>query len=218
MYLIFHDMKAPLTGVKEILKLLGPDGDLGREEREQFLALADSDLELLWRRITNLLDLNRMDGDQMPVNLVPLDLAALAGESCARLAAVARVRGVELAVTKARRIEVSADEDLVERIVANLVFNALKFSSPEEGGGGRVSLAVAGSGPWALIEVKDSGPGVEPELGETIFERFAQGRVTTGSTGLGLYFCRRAARLLGGEVDYQNRDEGGACFRLKLPL
>jgi signal transduction histidine kinase len=218
MYMIFHDMKAPVTGVKEVLKLLGPGHDLTPEERVQYLALAESDLELLWRRITNLLDLNRMDADQLPLNPTPLNLAALVRESLGRLAAVARVREVELELKAEAQPEVLADEDLVERILVNLVFNALKFSSPEEGGGGQVSLTVSGDGRQALVAVTDSGPGVEPELGEDIFARYTQGRVTQGSSGLGLYFSRRAARLLGGDVVYENLQSGGCRFTLSLPL
>lgn len=218
MYMIFHDMKAPVTGVKEVLKLLGPGHDLSPEERTQYLALAESDLELLWRRITNLLDLNRMDADQLPQNPTPLGLAALVRESLARLAAVARVRQVELELKVEDEPEVMADEDLVERILVNLVFNALKFSSPEEGGGGLVGLRVAIGGDQARVEVTDSGPGVDPQLGEEVFERYTQGRATRGSSGLGLYFCRRAARLLGGEVSFANLEQGGCRFSLTLPL
>ncbi len=218
MFMIFHDMKAPVTGVKEVLKLLGPGHDLTPEERVQYLALAESDLELLWRRITNLLDLNRMDADQLPLNPTPLNLAALVRESLGRLAAVARVREVELELQADAQPEVLADEDLVERIVVNLVFNALKFSSPEEGGGGLVSLTVSLDGQRALVAVNDSGPGVEQELGEDIFARYTQGRVTQGSSGLGLYFSRRAARLLGGDVVYENLEPGGCRFTLSLPL
>lgn len=218
MFMIFHDMKALVTGVKEVLKFLGPGHDLSPEERTQYLALAESDLELLWWRITNLLDLNRMDADQLPQNPTPLNMAALVRESLGRLAAVARVREVELELEAQGQPEVLADEDLVERIVVNLVFNALKFSSPEEGGGGLVSLTVTSDQDRALVQVVDSGPSVEGELGEDIFERYTQGQVTQGNSGIGLYFCRRAARLLGGDVTYENLASGGCRFTLYLPL
>ena len=218
MYMIFHDMKAPVTGVEEVLELLGPGHDLSPEEHAQYLTLAESDLELLWRRITNLLDLNRMDSDQLPLNPTPIKLSALLRESLARLAAVAQVREVELELKVEDEAEVLADEDLVERILVNLVFNALKFSSPEEGGGGQVRVAVAADRGQVWVEVIDSGPGVDPHLGEDIFERYTQGHATRGSSGLGLYFCRRAARLLGGEVSYRDLEQGGSAFRLTLPL
>jgi signal transduction histidine kinase len=216
MYLIFHDMKAPVTAVKEVLLLLG-SGGLAPEERGPYLDAAQGDLELLWRRITNLLDLARMDAEQMPVSRQPLDMAGLAREAVKRLAPVARVGGVELAVSDRPGPPALADEDLAERILVNLLFNALKLSSPEEGGGGRVEVSVAPAGAMVAVEVADTGPGVDPALGEEIFQRFIQGGAASGSTGLGLYFCRRAARLLGGEVAFRNLSGGGAAFTLELP-
>lgn len=217
MYMIFHDMKAPVTGVKEVLGLLGPEGGLSPEEQAQCLAAAQDDLELLWRRITNLLDLKRMDAGQFPLTPLPLNLAQLAREAAGRMKPLGRARRVEISVEAGAEPEVTADEDLVERILMNLLFNALKFSTPEEGGGGRVRLWVGAGDGWALARVKDSGPGVDPALGQAIFERFVQGRASRGSTGLGLYFCQRAAGLLGGEVRFCNQPDGAEFF-LRLPL
>lgn len=218
MHLIFHDMKAPLTAVKELLRLLGSGRDLGGAERGQYLALAESELEVLWRRVTNLLDLGRMDAGQLPLQSAPLDLAALASEVTERMTVLARPRGVELALDLQARPLPVADEDLVERILVNLLLNAIRHSDPDLDGGGRVRVHVSAGQGSVLFEVADSGPGVDPELGQTVFERHAQGKVNRGTAGLGLYFCRRAARLLGGEVFYVNSPQGGACFSLVLPL
>lgn len=218
LHLILHDMKAPLTAVKELLRLLAPERGLAEAERGQYLGLAEAELETLWRRVTNLLDLNRMDAGQLPLQPVPLDLASLAGEVAARMAVLARPRGVELVLDIRDQPRPLADEDLVERILVNLLMNATRHSAPEEGGGGRVSLRLSAGQGSALVEVADSGPGVDPALGPAVFERHRQGRVNRGSAGLGLYFCRRAARLLGGEVFYVNSPGGGARFSLVLPL
>lgn len=218
MYMIFHDMKAPLTGVKEVVKLLGGDAELDPDERAQYLALADRDLELLWRRISNLLDLNRMDAKSMPMDRISLDMCSLAREAAGGLKAVSRVLEVELEVSCPDEVVVLADEDLTERITVNLLFNALKHSSPDEGGGGRVEVSVGTEGDRAILAVIDSGPGVDDSLGQAIFERYTTGGHTKGSSGLGLYFCRRAAEMMGGSVDYANLPDGGARFYLNLPL
>lgn len=220
--LIIHDLKAPLTAARQALGLLRPDAVLDREERAQFLALADADLELLWRRVTNLLDLRRMERGVMPLQSAPLNLAAIAAEAVARLTPTARVREVELTVAAGAEAEaipeVMADKDLLERILVNLVFNALKFSSPDEGGGGRVEVRLGLRGSQARLDVIDSGPGVDPALGQAVFQRHVQGAPAQGSSGLGLYFCRRAAGLLGGQVSFVNLEQGGARFTLLLPL
>lgn len=217
MHMIFHDMKAPLTAVKEALGLISRSQDLSPAERERFMALAELDAELLWRRVTNLMDLNRMESGEMPVRPQPLSLAALADETITRLSVIADSNAVSFKLALDAQPEIMADEDLTERILANLLINAVKFSSPQAGGGGHVELRLGVDGDFALIEVSDDGPGVDPELGQEMFERYAHGR-HKGSSGLGLYFCRRAAWLMGGEVVYRNRPGGGASFTISLPL
>ena len=106
----------------------------------------------------------------------------------------------------------------MERILVNLLINAVRVSGPEQGGGGKVGLELEALDGEAVLRVTDSGPGVDPELGQDIFERFTQGKRSKGSSGIGLYFCRRAARLMGGEVDYHNLESNGAVFELRLPL
>ena len=218
MYMVFHDMKAPITGVKEILNLMADPAPVSGLESGQLLDLAQSDLELLWRRISNLLDISRMDGGDMPVNPVPLDLAALAKETVGRLMGICRLNQVGIEFDFQGQADARIDEDLVERILVNLLVNAIRASSPEQGGEGRVKLSLDLKDGNAVFLTADSGQGVDPALGDEIFERFAQGRHSKGSSGIGLYFCQRAAGLLGGEVSYQNAGTGGAVFKLRLPL
>ena len=218
MHLIFHDMKAPVTGAKEMLTLLAGQDDAGPEERDRLLGLAQSELELLWRRISNLLDLNRMDGGAYKPNPLPLDLGQMLREVLARLEVISRVNRVEVAFSAEDGPEAVLDEDLVERMMANLLANALRVSAPEEGGGGQVRVELSFLDGRALVSVIDSGPGVEPSLGQGVFERFTQGGKARGSSGLGLYFCRRAAWMMGGEVGFENLDKGGARFWLDLPV
>ncbi len=217
MHLIFHDMKAPIAAVKEVLGLLDPSSGLEPSERIQYLASARGDMERLWRRISNLLDLKRMEAGQYPLNLISLNLADMTREAVNRLLPLSRTHGVELSVDADIEPMVIADEDLLERIIMNLLLNASKYSTPEIGGGGSVKLSIGSDDGRAWVEVSDSGSGVDPALGDAIFERFVSGNVKRGSTGLGLYFCRQAAGLMDGEVGYQNMPQG-AVFHLNLPL
>ena len=140
MNMIFHDMKAPLTAIKEALGLLSRDQNMSPAEKGRYLSLAELDAELLWRRVTNLMDLNRMESGQMPVRSQPLDLCALAEETIVRLSIVAGAHSVKLNMEVDVEPDIMADEDLVERILANILINAMKFSSPDAGGGGTVSV------------------------------------------------------------------------------
>ena len=216
MHLIFHDMKAPITAVKEVLGMLEPPGGLPARERSQYLAMARGDLELLWRRLTNLLDIKRMDAGRYPLDLMPLNLADLVSETVERLAPLSKFEGVELSFKAHAGPRVISDEDLLERILSNFILNAVKHAGLNKGKG-RVSLSVGIEQERARVEVFDNGPGVDPALGEAVFERYVGGAPRKGSTGLGLFFCRRAAEMLGGRVGFRNQ-EPGAVFYLELPL
>ena len=215
MNMLFHDMKAPLTALKEVLRLLAAD-KLAPQERGRYLALAGLDTEQLWRRVCNLLDLSRMEDGQMPLRPAPLRPAQLAAEVMDGLSSVAGFYGVSARLQAQADPEIVADEDLTERILQNILVNALKFSAPENGGGGQLEVRVDADERFALIEVRDSGPGVDAALAQTLFQRYAHGG-GAGSSGLGLYFCRRAAWLLGGEIAYRNTPDG-ASFVISLPL
>ena len=107
---------------------------------------------------------------------------------------------------------VEAESSRLDRVVANLFENALRYSPPES----TVTLSLSDEGDSILIRIEDEGPGVPAEVQPRLFEKFAQGGRKTGSTGLGLYFCRIMIERWGGEIGYQDRAEGGSSFRLRL--
>jgi signal transduction histidine kinase len=217
MHMIFHDMKAPVTAAKEMLSFLDSSGELEPHEKSHCLALAQSDLEILWRRISNLLDLKRLEAGQYPLNPISINLADLARETVNRLFHLTKSHELELVFKVKAEPWVVADEDLLERILTNLLLNAAKYSGMG-GESGRVALSVGINAGRARVEISDNGPGVDPVLGEAIFDRYVSGAAGQDSTGLGLYFCRRAAGLLGGEVGFFNQPHHGTVFYLELPL
>ena len=97
----------------------------------------------------------------------------------------------------------------------NLLSNAFKY-----GAGQPVTLSLAREGDWAIIEVRDHGPGVPMGDLERIFERFerATALLDEGGLGLGLYVSREIARAHGGSIAGRTLPEGGACFTVRLPM
>jgi len=112
----------------------------------------------------------------------------------------------------ADEVVVSADRRRLERIVANLVGNAVIH------GGAAIAVRVAATDDGALIEVSDDGPGIDPAFLPRVFDRFSKAdrNRSEGGSGLGLAIARENARLLGGELTAANRPAGGALFRLVL--
>jgi signal transduction histidine kinase len=103
----------------------------------------------------------------------------------------------------------------IEQVVMNLLSNAFKY-----GAGQPVALSLAREGAWAIIEVRDHGPGVPVGDLERIFERFERAAAlgNEGGLGLGLYVSREIVHAHGGSIAGRTLPEGGACFTIRLPL
>lgn len=217
MRMILHGLKAPLTGAKEMVRLAAEEPAEDSGEQRQRLDLAGSELELLWRRVTNLLDLSRMEAGEPSLNREPVNLATLATEARHTLGAMARGKGVKVWLETSGEPTAMADEELAERIVVNLLLNALQVSAPERGGKGEVTIQVNDHDQVASLEVIDSGPGVDTgRLGDP-FEAAGHAAPDQPPPGQGLRFSRQAARLMHGEVSFTNLAQGGARFSLTLP-
>jgi two-component system phosphate regulon sensor histidine kinase PhoR len=112
---------------------------------------------------------------------------------------------------------VLGEADAIERLVLNLLENAIKYNRPE----GQVSALLSASGPDVLLEVSDTGIGIPPDALPRIFERFYRvdkGRAREeGGTGLGLAIVKHVAQAHGGQVEVESRLGRGTTFRVRLP-
>jgi signal transduction histidine kinase len=115
---------------------------------------------------------------------------------------------------------VSADRELIRRVIINLIANAVRFAAQESCL--RVTAALDAGGTNLVVSVRDEGPGIPPEHQERIFEKFFQGEKTRAtervSLGLGLAFCRLAVEAHGGRIWCESEPGQGACFSFSLPV
>jgi two-component system sensor histidine kinase MtrB len=158
--------------------------------------------------VEELMEISRFDAGSESVSAEPVDLAAL-------VQATIRTRGWERRVgVRAQETVVDSDRRRLERIVANLIGNAL------EHGGPNVQVLVGRSGGNAFVEVSDDGPGIDPEHLPHLFERFYKAdRSRSGrGSGLGLAIAIENARLLGGDIEVWSEPGLGSRFRLVLPV
>ena len=165
------------------------------------------------RLVTNLLDLDRLARGIVTPNLQPTDVGSVVRRvlSESELIPDARLR------TDIRPVMVRADASKVERIVENLLANTVRHTPSTA----TIWVSVAATDEGALLAVEDDGAGVAEDLRETIFEPFQQGpdapRHSPG-VGVGLTLVRRFAELHGGRAWVEDREGGGASFRVLLPF
>jgi signal transduction histidine kinase len=162
------------------------------------------------------LTLARDDAGRREAGNELVDLGRLSIELVDDLSASAAAAGLVLACDCADRVLVRGAHGHLRRIVSNLVSNALKFTPP----GGRVSLTVDRSQGRARVCVRDTGPGIPPDLLPRVFERFVRGdpsRAANRGTGLGLAVVASLVRTLGGTVIAESEPGQGATFTVNLP-
>jgi len=209
---VSHDLRTPLAAILGLAVTLERQEGLGPVEARDLASRIAANARKLDRMVTDLLDLDRISRGIVEPKVRRTDLAALMRRVLAEFD-IAVDRDIVLEV---RRVICSVDPAKVERIVANLLSNAIRHTPP----GSRIWLRVAADGDGALLAVEDDGPGVPLEHRADIFQPFRQGAGApdhSPGVGIGLALVARFAELHGGRAWVQDREGGGASFRVWLP-
>ncbi|MDD5248489.1 MAG: two-component system sensor histidine kinase KdpD [Rhodocyclaceae bacterium] len=211
---ISHDLRTPLTalvGLADSMFLTQP------RPTQQQAAIADSIREEVLRmsaQVNNLLDMARLQAGAVKLNRQWQPLEEVVGSA---------LKGME-SVLASHRVIVKLPEDLpllefdavlMERVLANLVDNAVKYTPPDSS----IEISAMPTDQYIEISVEDNGPGLPPGREEAIFNKFERGQkesITPG-VGLGLAICRAIIEAHGGMIRAENRSEGGARFVFTLP-
>lgn len=220
---ISHDLHTPLANVQGYVETLLLAGDqLDAAAREQHLRTAMRHLKRLHQRIADLFELSKLDAGQVAPRLEPFRLGELLQDVVQDGQLAARERGVALTLADSGEAQarVRADIGLIERVLQNLVDNALRHTPR----GGAVTLAIERDGPDALrVAVIDSGSGIAREHLPHIFERYWRADdapVQPGhgaSAGLGLAIVKRILDLHGSAVRVDSDPARGTRFEFSLP-
>ncbi len=212
-----HELRTPLTVINANAQMLQRWGDRDPQVRTDSIAAIAEESGRLAEMVSGMLTLAKAEsGDAIPKE--PLVLERLVDDVVAHARERAEGRGLALAThhPAGAATIVSGDAGLLRQLVGNLVDNALKFTPA-----GTVDVTVARDGDRARIEVADSGPGIEAETADRLFDRFFRGDPsharTVEGTGLGLAIVRSIARVHRGTVAARPRPEGGSLFTVTLP-
>ena len=213
---VVHDLKNPVSSIDLLAQLLQRDKRLPADARETAAGIR-FEVASLMRLILNLLDINRSEEGKLASTVAVVDLRELAQGITLSHEVRARANEVTLRCELGEVATISADADLLRRVLENLVDNALRYAPR----GSRVTLGARYVGTEVELRVADQGKGVPADLRESIFERFVQlgaGEQVGPRTGrgLGLTFCRLALDAQGGRI-YVEDAAPGAVFCIRLP-
>ncbi len=209
---LVHDLKNPVNAIELHAELVLRDRDGSERSKRAAEKIRDEGRSLL-RMITTLLDIAKADEGQLAPVRQRIDLDPLVAGVTSELEVRAQAAGVRLA----RQIEVrtlSADPDLLRRVLENLVENAIRHA-PE---GSEVRIIARSAEGRVELRVQDAGPGVPIAHRDRVFERFVQNADNTSTRsnrGLGLAFCKLAVEAHGGRIWIEDASPGAAfCLRI----
>ncbi len=205
---VAHELRTPLTALVNEAALLARHADVMPDEARRMSELLTRDLGRLRRLVDELLEISRLDAGQEQIEVGEVDVGALVDSLCS-----ARGWDGAVAVRGGRGTCVTTDPRRLERILANLVDNALAH------GGGRADISITEQAGGVAVRVADHGPGVPAEFRDRLFERFSKAdtaRAGAGS-GLGLAIAAENAALIGARIEVDSVPDAGTRFTLHLP-
>ena len=217
---IAHEFRTPLTMIAGPVGQLVKSTSLAGEERN-LLSIAQRSIQRMFKLVNQLMDFNKLENDTLRLNVEQIDVVKVMNDICDTFEFNMKEKGLTLnRFGMEDQLMAWTDGDKLEKIVSNLLSNALKFTP--RGGYIDVSLDVVDN--HVKVTIADTGKGIPEEQKENIFKRYYQldnqtKAIVNWGTGIGLYYSRRLAELHHGSLTAGNREEGtGAVFTLTYPM
>jgi two-component system sensor histidine kinase/response regulator len=215
-HMVVHDMRTPLSVMRGYLELLQMQVEFEPKQLKNFNSITRS-CEWLIEMVSTLLDVSRFDNNEMPVKLEEQDIVQLVTAAAAPYQSLEESPDV-IVESPFDSILLQCDQSLIERVMTNLLANAVKFT-PQEG---TVHIALEKYDQGVKVSVIDTGPGIAPEFHEKIFEKFGQVEMHNKrrkySSGFGLTFCKMAIEAHGGIIGVDSEVDVGSTFWFCLPI
>lgn len=205
---VSHELRTPITALQAVLENV-VDGVV--EPDPETMRIALSQTERLGELVTNLLDLSRVEGGAIPLQISRFDVDEFLRDAVEHVSVSTADVPVALKVSPPD-LKAVADPARLRQVVVNLVDNAIRHSPVC----GRVTVLATREAVGLRIEVTDQGPGIAPTERERVFERFTRGATSDGGTGLGLAIARWAVELHGGAIEVMDT-ESGCRIRVSIP-
>ncbi len=211
-HMVAHDMRSPLLALQMAVEILAENGPAAVDAPE-LIATARRSAAQVVEMVSQMLDVSRLESGKLPLRRETTDLAEIVRGTIASLRPLAGARLLELDGDAA--VPAAIDPELIRRVVANLLGNAIKFTTAT----GRIRIEVCGTANGPKFAVTDDGPGISPDEKSGIFEKYGQtaAGARRGGFGLGLTFCKMAVEAHGGTIGVESEPNQGSKFWFTLP-
>ncbi len=229
--MVTHDLRSPLSTLNNVLNFFELSTEESKNEKmTRYISMGRRNTERMLTLVNDLLDTEKIRSGTMEIEMNKFELSNCFAKCHELTAAFAEEMAVEL-VFEPTTIQAVGDENMIDRVLSNLVSNAIKYSPK----GKYVRVFAKSDDHFATVTVEDDGPGIPQEDLDSVFERFRQvrrpGAKTKGGSGLGLTICKAIVELHGGKIwvesgdknSAQDTDEtraeaGGSSFIFTLPV
>ncbi|HEY9713830.1 MAG TPA: HAMP domain-containing sensor histidine kinase [Chroococcales cyanobacterium] len=215
MNMITHDLRSPLTAITCTLELISSDQQQNAEDRIRMATLARRNGTRMMDLINDLLDLEKINSGMLTINISDVKLTAVFESVRSGVQDWLAERGLEMVIADTP-LSVKADENKLDRVLFNLISNAIKFSPK----GGKIFLDARDHDGTVEITVRDQGRGIPPAMIERIFERFQQVSAadseSSQGSGLGLFICHEMVAAMGGKIWATSDVPNGSTFHFEL--
>ncbi len=215
---VSHEIRTPLTSIRGFAQSLLDGVSKTEEEKKRALEVIESESSRLERVLKDILLLSQIDAGELAVNRSVFDVGDLLRRMEIIYGGLAESKGIEMIVrTQKPSITVNTDPDRIERILGNLVDNAIKYTQK----GGTVTLSVEKGDNGVAVSVNDTGPGIPEERMERIFDRFYRDEENRDKSlhgaGLGLAISKELAGTLNCRLKVKSTEGKGTQFTLIIP-
>jgi PAS domain S-box-containing protein len=212
--MVTHDIKVPLTVILGYTEMLGdPEPPPDQVPLDVVSRIRESG-EQIHALVCNFLDLSRIEAGRFTIDPRPFDVQAMLAHALEQHAFSARRKSIDLSLD-ARSLVVVGDEGQLERVMANLLANAIKYTP----GGGRIGVTLRPDGERIVLAVTDTGRGIPAADIPHLFERYRRVRESkrTEGTGLGLFIAKTIVDAHGGEIRVESAPGTGSTFTIVIP-
>lgn len=215
--IVAHDLKSPLNQVKGLVSLIKLSADKLDADNLKLLDLMEGSINRLREMIAKILDVEAIESRSLNLNITSVNLPSLLGEVTARFTEEASRKSIDVILDTVPDLMIQADIGYTDQVLQNLISNAIKFSPTHK----RVFINAKNEDDFALIEVKDEGPGLSEADMKKLFGKYqklsARPTGNETSTGLGLSIVKKFVESMEGQIWCESTLGNGASFFVRMP-